>query len=596
VRTQIIFLTMSVCNRKHSLYPYKKEGLSRTCSSQDVSAAVASDAWTSGRDLNSDTVESPSFMMSFSIGKLSVLILLLATILDFCACQVHRLEDAASYDVLSAEVIRPAFHYQTAASSNVKQRSSLGSAAIASVTTALSPILPFAGGLDLRREDYWTTPGTWFERVQSVATQVQDAFSGTSEGTTETSATKVARGGGNVIGSGKKGSFVSTLSAPKPFVSLESIADLTLQDVTDTFRYALEYNKPGFNEQRFVNSLLPRVKKVVSAMSEAVSKSRGKEAKASCYLDESTGSVDALAFSAAMRVFAEWRILRQVPEGYKGYAVGMSLGHKDVVQNVAKIEHTVHSWLDSVSDGALSSSNPCSKDDSELRSPTLRQLMQYEIDFDINPESRLPRLNDKTASMGLLWVRRQLQYQTHIFGNVLKIPNKFPSTPAAVTAAYEQVYDKIHGWAVQKIFNYSFQSAPDSEVIYRHMNPHRLKELTAKAQKMNMSGSPNEMGSSEKTDDNPIGAFFNHIGGEWDKFASSVVQIFDQNRLAAEMTRGVGAHSIGALSDEAENFITREMVNDAHQNIAVHIGVAQPLLDDLAQLFDELNMDDPTRV
>jgi hypothetical protein len=43
------------------------------------------------------------------------------------------------------------------------------------------------------------------------------------------------------------------------------------------------------------------------------------------------GAVDALKFSAAMRVFAEWRLLRQVPEGYKGFAIGMSLGHKELL-------------------------------------------------------------------------------------------------------------------------------------------------------------------------------------------------------------------------------------------------------------------------
>ena len=42
------------------------------------------------------------------------------------------------------------------------------------------------------------------------------------------------------------------------------------------------------------------------------------------------GDIDALQFCAVVRLLVEWRILRQVPEGYKGYSVGMSLGHKDI--------------------------------------------------------------------------------------------------------------------------------------------------------------------------------------------------------------------------------------------------------------------------
>jgi hypothetical protein len=54
-----------------------------------------------------------------------------------------------------------------------------------------------------------------------------------------------------------------------------------------------------------------------------------------CVLSDDFGEIDALKFSSHA-FFAEWRIVRQIPVGYKGYAVGMSLGHKDVVQNLAK--------------------------------------------------------------------------------------------------------------------------------------------------------------------------------------------------------------------------------------------------------------------
>ena len=55
--------------------------------------------------------------------------------------------------------------------------------------------------------------------------------------------------------------------------------------------------------------------------------------------------MEALYFCAILRLFAEWRIVRQVPQGYKGYAVGMNLGHRDVVQNLVKLETAIHHFI-----------------------------------------------------------------------------------------------------------------------------------------------------------------------------------------------------------------------------------------------------------
>ena len=47
--------------------------------------------------------------------------------------------------------------------------------------------------------------------------------------------------------------------------------------------------------------------------------------------------------------------------------------------------------------------------------------------------------------------------------------------------AYTTVYGSYHGWAVQKIFNYSFQAAPQVTEIYKYMNPTLLEQVTDKA-------------------------------------------------------------------------------------------------------------------
>jgi len=116
--------------------------------------------------------------------------------------------------------------------------------------------------------------------------------------------------------------------------------------------------------------------------------------------------------------------------------------------------------------------------ETELRSPTLRQLLQSEISMDIHPTRKLPYLKDGSAAMGLLWVRRQLHYQTATFRNILDVPKVFPSVIVAVSHAYSEVYGSLHGWAVQKIFNYSFQAAPDAVTVFRHMNPIELERVT----------------------------------------------------------------------------------------------------------------------
>ena len=587
-------------------------------SSDDISLGEPASPGSTSR-----ATDNSSFLMripgTLTVGKVSVLILLFATVVDFCVCQVQRIDSPDLYDALSADVIRPAFNYHQQPA--VRTRASLGSAAISSVTEVLSPILPFAGGLDLRREDYWQTSGSWVETLQSVASQVQEAFYRSDENSLVGS---IPRGGGNAPGkvgsrqasTKRKTKHDSVLSAQQPFISIDAISDLTLSDVSETFRYALECNKEGFNEGRFINSLAPRVKKVVTAMQAAAGKSRGKDAKISQVKSSNNGEIDALAFSAAMRVFGEWRVLRQVPDGYKGYAVGMSLGHKDIVQNLAKIEQGVHDWLDRQRDllslqaqwEANGADENCPIDGSvprELRSPTLRELLNYEIEMDINPPSRLPRLKEKSAAMGLLWVRRQLHYQTLLFDNVLKIPSKFSSTADAVSAAYQEVYDRFHGWAVQKIFTYSFQSAPEAEVIYKHMDPWRLEEVVQASRRLKQpdarpaASAANTDSINEGTNDNPFDAFVKHVGGEWDKFASSFVRFVTgqhHNNEAEELAIRGGSNSGSAEKSMAEAYITQEMVKDAHEHITSFLDVSYPLLGILASLFDELNMDDPTKV
>lgn len=532
----------------------------------------------------------------------------------------------------------------------------LGSAMIESLSDALLPILPFAGGVDLRRDDAWKSWRNYlwlFGDGDPSRTKVNKIGKNT---------LLIPRGG--AVQEKKINSSLSTamvLSTAESFLPLEDIADMTLREISFTFHYVLESGKEEFDAESFITKdfegepVNARMVKAVRFIEDATQKSRGKGILSALtsinyelsdggvvdrpLSDAGYGDIDALSFCASMRILAEWRGLRQVPPGYKGYAVGMSLGQKDVVQNIVKIEHAAHMWIESSVLDQLEQSKK-----SPQRSPTLRQLLADEIDGDVHPNNRLPRLKEKTAAMGLLWVRRQLNYQTAIFDNILSVPKVFPTVIDAVGAAYTEVYGSLHGWAVQKIFNYSFQSAPNAKEIFRHMNPRLLDELKNKA----ISSSPASPCSDMDVDTNEVtpvtvvttvtdgtechsskgfllkshrkggthvldfltnigldfDKFGHHLGGEWDKVVCKVSNIFDQkeqkdckNTLVSLKTRGGSSKTSNTLSDEdIEEFTSEEIQRDAKAHISVFIKVVSPMLNDLAGLFDEMNMDDPTKV
>ena len=109
----------------------------------------------------------------------------------------------------------------------------------------------------------------------------------------------------------------------------------------------------------------------------------------------------------------------------------------------------------------------------------------------------------------------------------------------------------------------------------------------------------------ETESDNPFVAFFDHVGGEWDKlahhvigewdkFAHHVVEIFDNK--ASNGDKMAGQFDGSTLSEEMEAYVTQLMIQDARDQIASFLIIVNPLLTDLEVLFDKLNMDDPSKV
>lgn len=618
------------------------------------------------------------------VGYISVVLLIIATLSNSNLDLVHAHHDVST--------------------------SKLGPAALSSLTSVLSPILPFAGGADLRKGETildLLPTGTFDTFTDSLNRwRVLDGKSGGKP--KKKFIEDVPRGGSLVLDAVQKKERValrkkleaepSIMAGVDPFVSTEVIAQLTLEELGDIFYFTVMHNSKEFDRE-ILSSMSPAVKKIVNTIEEVTGQIRGSgvlPSSTSATLDgeggltsEWCGDVDALSFLALMRVFAEWRVLRQVPDGYRGevaityhfaclttplgYAVGMNLGHKDVVQNLAKVELAVHLWIIERRDFVANENEriallknereECEGDNCEeenpdflvLRSPTLRDLLQYEIDTDLH-DGKLPALKEKSAGMGLLWVRRQLQYQLAIYSNIDS--GKYSTTNEAVAEAYKEVYEHYHSWAVQKIFNYSFQAAPDSKEIFKTMNPRYLQKLLVEARTAsysfevedmsqnteqdtitdsddvnNTNESQNDNAKTETHNENSFVQLCNHIGSEWNKLgkhiqtesdklgkhiqkewdnlgkhvnnewtkiSSNVANIFKNEKNSFEHVNTPDCDIRGGaeeLQGEAlEQFVLDQLTIETHRQISVFLKVSKPILEDLSRLFDEMNMNDPKKV
>ena len=323
----------------------------------------------------------------------------------------------------------------------------------------------------------------------------------------------------------KKSDRPCALSATQPFMAPEQIGQLTLTDVGKAFEYARQSTQQGWDRPQYPAK--QQLMKLFQAMERACATSRGgKGGQAAVTGTTPTdhpppGDVDTLLFCAAARILSEWRLVRQVPEGHKRYASSMTLGHKDVLQNIGKMEAAAHAYMDA----AAESNHP-------PNSPSLRQMLQFEVEQNYHPER--PKLLEVSGAMGLLWVRRQLEFQTATFQNLLDIPTKIQTPAEALAVAYDHVYMNVHKWATQKVFRYTMQEGPEIHEVFECMNPKRLEAARAE-------GGPEE------------------------------------------------------APEVLEKRVWEAMEEDAHHHIRMFVKDIQPVLNDLAALFDEFNMNDPKK-
>eukprot|EP00934_Nitzschia_sp_Nitz4_P003936 Nitzschia sp. Nitz4//scaffold78_size91513//82361//84106//NITZ4_004940-RA/size91513-processed-gene-0.76-mRNA-1//1//CDS//3329558163//3926//frame0 len=396
------------------------------------------------------------------------------------------------------------------------------------------------------------------------------------------------------------------------FARRDRIEQLSVQDMITLFRYAVDVSQVDFNKNKFMNSQSQLVRSMVTATDMAVTIARGGRAQNVTFASEEKGEVDALYFVAIVRIFAEWRAIRLVPPGYQRYTVGLNLAYRDLMQNLSKIEDGIHAYLEHHHEKKMST------DVQPIDCPSLRQLLLFEQSTKVHP--RLPKLTEKSGASGLLWTKRQLHYQVTLLLNSLEVPSRFATAQAAAQAAYSEVYDEYHGWAVKQVFTHSFGGSPPLELIWHQMIPSAeapdIKEEKA---------SPLKRSDSSENPDNEflvaLEEFGREVGKKWQELNRFLLCLdlgdkSEENRdLLMSRTSYLTLNGLVGTNqlDESESPLSMDDDDSFSDSSIVEKEPSGPvsqvktgtlqfvqevltLLTDVGDMISELNMNDPTRV
>jgi hypothetical protein len=159
--------------------------------------------------------------------------------------------------------------------------------------------------------------------------------------------------------------------------------------------------------------------------------------------------------------------------------VEQKLSARDLRNNIAKVESLYHN-IPKISTTTTNNNNKLSL--SEKNYHNMEAILRYEKEQNVHQyeetnnnndptqqhstssssSPKLIALNEQSCAMGLLWIRRSLQFQYHLFHSLLQ---DIDATTATM-AAYEQTLQPYHSWALQKIYNMAVKSATPSNQIW----------------------------------------------------------------------------------------------------------------------------------
>ena len=138
---------------------------------------------------------------------------------------------------------------------------------------------------------------------------------------------------------------------------------------------------------------------------------------------------------------------------------------KDMETNLLKAE-TLFWSLSSSS----SSSSPSNK-----KRENLASLLQTEIENGVHQEENV--LEESSAAMGLLWIRRSLAFQLELYASLSSSGSSGVHPTEAALHAYNKTLSPYHGWLLQKVFPLSLSQMPDRQVFLAKFGGREVHEL-----------------------------------------------------------------------------------------------------------------------
>jgi len=103
---------------------------------------------------------------------------------------------------------------------------------------------------------------------------------------------------------------------------------------------------------------------------------------------------------------------------------------------------------------------------------TLESLLKLERKSDIHNGNIL---QESSAAMGLLWIRRSLAFQSHLYESLIPSDGQHPKD--AAYEAYNEHLSQYHGWMLRKIFPASFSQMPHRAVFLSKFGEVEIEEL-----------------------------------------------------------------------------------------------------------------------
>jgi len=194
-----------------------------------------------------------------------------------------------------------------------------------------------------------------------------------------------------------------------------------------------------------------------------------------------------------------------------------------------------------------------------------------------------------------------------------------------MSAAYKEVYDEYHGWAIKQVFLHSFAGSPPVEKIWEAMEPPEqvLKDesnFEGCSQKQYQNVPQRTLSDVSEEEEDPDNEFlmalenFGHqVADKWLDLLGLFNCLSDEEKKKRRAQNLILSSESFVNLNEIEDSLIKVMrspgtANDENDKkpvdkieqvkagTAAFVEELRPLLQELSDMLDELNMNDPSRV